>query len=141
MWEFSQPHSVQERHLKMGDAMVTFNLGVLPFHKRPCRGAWCALCTRGTCRRRCIRIVRVGTGHYVQLRLLVVSVWARLCFLRKNSADLTYVPPADDGFTEAVVRGYRSGILSAADYSNLGQCDGLEGSSTTPSLPSSLFPP
>ena len=32
----------------------------------------------------------------------------------------------DDGFTEAVVRGYRSGILSAADYSNLGQCDGLE---------------
>lgn len=33
----------------------------------------------------------------------------------------------DDGFTEAVVRGYRSGILSQGDYSNLGQCDGLEG--------------
>ena len=32
----------------------------------------------------------------------------------------------DDGFTEAVVRGYRSGILTSADYSNLGQCDGLE---------------
>jgi len=32
----------------------------------------------------------------------------------------------DDGFTEAVVRGYRSGILSQSDYSNLGQCDGLE---------------
>mmetsp|Transcript_2801 Transcript_2801/g.3988 ORF Transcript_2801/g.3988 Transcript_2801/m.3988 type:complete len:347 (+) Transcript_2801:667-1707(+) len=32
----------------------------------------------------------------------------------------------DDGFTEAVVRGYRSGILSQGDYSNLGQCDGLE---------------
>jgi hypothetical protein len=32
-----------------------------------------------------------------------------------------------DGFAEAVVRGYRAGILTAADYSNLGQCDGLEG--------------
>ncbi|EKX39898.1 hypothetical protein GUITHDRAFT_96472 [Guillardia theta CCMP2712] len=32
----------------------------------------------------------------------------------------------DDGFTEAVVRGYRSGILDAASYSNLGQCDSLE---------------
>mmetsp|Transcript_5278 Transcript_5278/g.12726 ORF Transcript_5278/g.12726 Transcript_5278/m.12726 type:complete len:351 (+) Transcript_5278:40-1092(+) len=32
----------------------------------------------------------------------------------------------NDGFTEAVVRGYRSGILSTGDYSNLGQCDGLE---------------
>jgi V-type H+-transporting ATPase subunit d len=33
----------------------------------------------------------------------------------------------DDGFAEAIVRGYKSGILSQADYSNLGQCDSLEG--------------
>jgi hypothetical protein len=77
----------------MGDAMVTFNLGVLPFHKRPCRGAWCAVDTLSTCRRRCIRIGRVGTGHYVQLRLLVVSVWARLCFLEENVLILRMSPP------------------------------------------------
>ena len=33
----------------------------------------------------------------------------------------------DDGFAEAIVRGFKSGILSQADYSNLGQCDSLEG--------------
>ena len=32
----------------------------------------------------------------------------------------------DDGYTEAIIRGYKSGILSQADYSNLGQCDSLE---------------
>jgi V-type H+-transporting ATPase subunit d len=43
-----------------------------------------------------------------------------------------------DGFAEAVVRGYRAGILTAADYSNLGQCDGLEGDlshSLSPAVP------
>jgi hypothetical protein len=120
--------------------MVTFNLGVCPYHKRSSRGAWCDLGTRVTCRRRCTRIGRVGTGHDVQLRLLVVSMgtpwlWGEEC------GDLTRVSAADDGFTEAVVRGYRSGILSAADYSNLGQCDGLEGSSTPPTSPPPPFSP
>ncbi len=33
----------------------------------------------------------------------------------------------DDGYPEAIVRGYRSGILSTADYANLTQCETLEG--------------
>lgn len=32
----------------------------------------------------------------------------------------------DDGFCEAIVRGYRSGILTPADYANLCQCETLE---------------
>ena len=32
-----------------------------------------------------------------------------------------------DGFAEAIVRGYRSGLLNVSDYNNLGQCDLLEG--------------
>jgi V-type H+-transporting ATPase subunit d len=32
----------------------------------------------------------------------------------------------DDGFPEAIVRGYRSGILTPADYANLTQCETLE---------------
>jgi len=33
---------------------------------------------------------------------------------------------ANDGYLEALLRGYRSGILTAADYANLVQCDALE---------------
>ena len=36
----------------------------------------------------------------------------------------------DDGFPEAIVRGYRSGILTPADYANLTQCESLEGTTT-----------
>ena len=32
-----------------------------------------------------------------------------------------------DGYVEGLVRGFRSGILTTADYSNLVQCDALEG--------------
>jgi len=32
----------------------------------------------------------------------------------------------NDGYLEALVRGFRSGILSVADYSNLTQCDSLD---------------
>jgi len=32
----------------------------------------------------------------------------------------------NDGYLEALVRGFRSGILSRADYTNLTQCDTLE---------------
>lgn len=35
----------------------------------------------------------------------------------------------DDGFPEAIVRGFRSGILTPADYANLTQCETLEGTS------------
>ena len=38
----------------------------------------------------------------------------------------------DDGYTEAIIRGYKSGILSQADYSNLGQCGSLEGGPPQP---------
>lgn len=31
-----------------------------------------------------------------------------------------------DGYVEALVRGYRSGLLTAADYNNLSQCDNLD---------------
>lgn len=34
---------------------------------------------------------------------------------------------ANDGYLEALLRGFRSGILSTADYANLIQCDQLEG--------------
>lgn len=33
----------------------------------------------------------------------------------------------NDGYTEALCRGFRSGILTSADYANLAQCDQLEG--------------
>lgn len=46
----------------------------------------------------------------------------------------------DDGFTESVVRGYRAGILTAADYSNLGQCDGLEGENLKSCVGKKSFP-
>mmetsp|Transcript_16634 Transcript_16634/g.34122 ORF Transcript_16634/g.34122 Transcript_16634/m.34122 type:complete len:351 (-) Transcript_16634:1137-2189(-) len=32
----------------------------------------------------------------------------------------------DDGYLEAIVRGYRAGILSSTDYANLCQCENLE---------------
>eukprot|EP00735_Rhodelphis_limneticus_P006305 TRINITY_DN18694_c0_g1::TRINITY_DN18694_c0_g1_i1::g.20457::m.20457 TRINITY_DN18694_c0_g1::TRINITY_DN18694_c0_g1_i1::g.20457 ORF type:complete len:352 (+),score=53.59,sp/P54641/VA0D_DICDI/62.57/3e-162,vATP-synt_AC39/PF01992.11/4.3e-98 TRINITY_DN18694_c0_g1_i1:59-1114(+) len=32
----------------------------------------------------------------------------------------------DDGFYEAIVRGYRGGLLTTSDYMNLSQCDALE---------------
>lgn len=31
-----------------------------------------------------------------------------------------------DGYLEAIVRGYKSGLLSAADYNNLCQCESLD---------------
>ena len=33
---------------------------------------------------------------------------------------------ADNGFLEAILRGYKSNLLSAADYNNLAQCDTLD---------------
>lgn len=33
----------------------------------------------------------------------------------------------NDGYLEALLRGFRSGILTTADYTNLTQCDTLEG--------------
>ena len=37
------------------------------------------------------------------------------------------------GFSEALVRGYRSGFLKDSDYHHLTQCDSLEVCSCTPS--------
>ena len=34
---------------------------------------------------------------------------------------------ADNGYLEGIVRGFRSGFLTASDYANLGQCETLEG--------------
>jgi V-type H+-transporting ATPase subunit d len=36
---------------------------------------------------------------------------------------------ADDGYLEAIVRGYRSSILNNTSYINLTQCETLEGTS------------
>ena len=36
----------------------------------------------------------------------------------------------DNGFLEAIVRGYKAGILSPNQYSNLAQCEILEGMSS-----------
>jgi V-type H+-transporting ATPase subunit d len=33
----------------------------------------------------------------------------------------------EDGFLEAIIRGYRSGIISQSGYLNLTQCETLEG--------------
>lgn len=46
----------------------------------------------------------------------------------------------DDGFPEAIVRGYRSGILTPADYANLTQCESLEGTVDCLHGPSSSRP-
>lgn len=56
----------------MGDAMVTFNLGMRPSHAI-WGDLWCAPGPRGTCGRRFLRTGSVGTGH-VRLRLLAVYV-------------------------------------------------------------------
>lgn len=34
----------------------------------------------------------------------------------------------NDGFIEGILRGFRLGLLSNVDYSNLTQCDALDGS-------------
>lgn len=33
----------------------------------------------------------------------------------------------DDGYLEGVLRGFRAGLLTNADYANLTQCENLEG--------------
>ena len=33
----------------------------------------------------------------------------------------------EDGYAEAIVRGYKSGILSSSNYINLTQCETLDG--------------
>ena len=33
----------------------------------------------------------------------------------------------NDGYCEAIVRGYMLGLLTVADYNNIGQCERLEG--------------
>ncbi len=38
-----------------------------------------------------------------------------------------YMFNVDNGYLEALVRGFRSGILSRADYINLVQCETVEG--------------
>lgn len=40
-----------------------------------------------------------------------------------------YMFNVDNGYLEALVRGFRSGILSRADYINLVQCETVEGES------------
>jgi hypothetical protein len=35
----------------------------------------------------------------------------------------------DDGYLEAIVRGFRGGLLTTADYANLAQCEKLDGMS------------
>ena len=34
---------------------------------------------------------------------------------------------ADDGYSEAIVRGYKLGLISSNQYSNLTQCETVEG--------------
>ena len=38
-----------------------------------------------------------------------------------------YLFNVDNGYLEALVRGFRSGILTRADYINLVQCESVEG--------------
>ena len=33
----------------------------------------------------------------------------------------------DDGYLEGLLRGYRSGVLTSADYANLCQCETIDG--------------
>lgn len=40
------------------------------------------------------------------------------------------IEQVDNGFLEAIVRGYKAGILSPNQYSNLAQCETLEGMSS-----------
>ena len=36
----------------------------------------------------------------------------------------------DDGYLEGLLRGYRSGVLTSADYANLCQCESIDGTVT-----------
>lgn len=46
----------------------------------------------------------------------------------KMKADLFF--NLDHGYAEGLCRGFKSGILKAADYHNLVQCETLEGTKT-----------
>ncbi len=64
-----------------------------------------------------------------------MGVTAALC--RMASEDGTPMPTygfltynVQDGFSEAVLRGFRSGIMTQQDYNNLQQCDVIDGAPT-----------
>ena len=38
----------------------------------------------------------------------------------------------DDGYLEGLLRGFRGGVLTSADYANLCQCETIEGASCPP---------
>lgn len=42
-------------------------------------------------------------------------------------ADVHTTLQVDTGFLEAIVRGYKAGILTQSHYANLAQCESLEG--------------
>ena len=46
----------------------------------------------------------------------------------------------DEGYLEGMLRGYRAGILTSADYANLCQCESIEGAPTSPTPPRAAAP-
>lgn len=48
-------------------------------------------------------------------------------FLSKGLAYAEIFPQVDSGFLEAIVKGYKAGILTQNHYANLTQCETLEG--------------
>lgn len=59
------------------------------------------------------------------------------CRLRSTSSnDLQAFIQVDNGYLEAIVRGYKAGILSQNQYANLAQCETLEGN--TPNFKSTI---
>ena len=59
------------------------------------------------------------------------SIQRRILFSHSlvQQTQLTYkwIIQVDNGFLEAIVRGYKAGILSQNQYANLAQCESLEG--------------
>lgn len=59
---------------------------------------------------------------------LCCSTYARFSYTPRKSS-LNRALQVDSGFLEAIVRGYKAGILSQSHYANLTQCESLEGAS------------
>lgn len=54
---------------------------------------------------------------------------ARVLYSKETKATVTWMLffNAGDGYAEAIVRGYKMGLLTTSQYSSLSQCENLDG--------------
>ena len=63
----------------------------------------------------------------VSVRVVLLYLTHTVLDVYSGIAMAEYLFNVDNGYLEALVRGFRSGILSRADYINLVQCESVEG--------------